>query len=111
MVLAVRVVGRLADGSPFDELIHTLDIAVGGARLGGLERMPLQQGDILEIRRKNRRACFKVMWVGEPGSSRTGHVGVQAVDAPADFWGIDVPIEGEAPIPVAARVIHSTQAR
>jgi len=98
MVLAVRVVGSSQNGSPFDELTHTLDIAFDGARLGGMERVPVQKGDIIELRRRNRRAKFRVMWVGEKGTPRTGHVGVHAVDAHPDFWGLEVPVQGEAPI-------------
>jgi hypothetical protein len=111
MVLGVRVVGHCS-GGPFDELTHTLDIALGGARLGGMERVSLQPGDVIEIRRKNRRASFKVMWVGESGTPRTGQVGLQAIDAPRDFWGLEVPVEGEAPVPIAARIVqHDDHAR
>jgi hypothetical protein len=99
MVLAVRVVGASENGSQFSELIHTLDIAADGARLGGMERVPVQKGDIIELRRKTRRGHFRVMWVGEKGSRRSGHVGVQAVDVHSDFWGVEVPIQGEASIP------------
>jgi len=106
MVLAVRVVGQATTGSGFDGLAHTLDIALGGARLGGMEKAQLQPGDVIEIRRKNRHASFKVMWVGESHTPRAGHVGVQAIDAPLDFWGLEVPIEGEAPIPILGHVAH-----
>src|ERR1700761_7189848 len=95
MVLAVRVLGQVSGGPGFDELVHTLDIALGGARLGGMDKVELQPGDVIEIRRKNRRASFKVMWVAEPNSPRAGQIGVQAIDAPLDFWGLEVPIEGE----------------
>lgn len=105
MVLAVRVVGSSTDGSSFDELTHTLDIAVDGARLGGMERLDLQPGDIIELRRRSRRGRFRVMWVGEKGSPRTGHVGVHAIEAHPDFWGIEVPVQGEAPI----TLIHNQQ--
>jgi hypothetical protein len=106
MVLAVRVLGRAAAGAEFDELVHTLDIAIGGARLGGVERLPLQPGDTLEIRRKNRRASFRVKWVGGASTPKQGQIGVEAIDAPTDFWGLEVPIEGEAPIPSLGRIVH-----
>jgi len=105
MVLAVRVVGSSTSGSQFDELTHTLDIAMDGARLGGMERVELQPGDIIELRRRNRRGRFRVMWVGEKGSPRTGHVGVHAIEIHPDFWGIEVPVQGEAPI----TMIHNQQ--
>ncbi len=108
MVLAVRVLGQSA-GASFDELTHTLDVAIGGARLAGMHRLPLQPGDVIEVRRKNRKANFTVMWVGEPGTPRTGQVGLQSLDAPSDFWGIEVPVEGEAPIPVTGRLVNQTR--
>lgn len=108
MVLGVRVLGEPASG-PFDELAHTLDIAMGGVRLGGVERLPLQVGDVIEIRRKNRRGSFEVKWIGTPGTPRTGQVGLRAIEIPPDFWGLELPIQGEAPIPIMARVIHSAE--
>ena len=95
MVLGVRAIGNGAGDAAFDELTHTLDIGMGGARLGGMENFPGKAGDVIEIRRRYCRGKFKVMWVGEPGSERAGQVGLQAVDAPKDFWGLQVPFEGE----------------
>ena len=98
MVLAVRVVGSSKNGPQFDELTHTLDIAMDGARLGGMERVPLHKGDVIELRRKMRHGRFRVMWVGEKGTPRSGHVGLHAIDAPPDFWGLEVPVQGEATV-------------
>lgn len=111
MVLAVRVVGCSRNGSPYDELTHTLDIAMDGARLGGMERIEVQPGDVLELRRKMRHGRFRVMWVGEKGSPRSGHVGLHAIDAPPDFWGLEVPVQGEAPIaPIHGRPVQEQHA-
>ena len=110
MVLGVRVLGSSKDGSQFDELTHTVDIALDGARLGGMERLSIHPGDVIEVRRRNRHAKFRVMWVGQPGTSRTGHVGVQAIDAPPNFWGLEVPKEGEAPaVPIHGRVVPTEE--
>lgn len=95
MVLGVRAIGKGTGDAAFDELTHTLDIGRGGARLGGMEKFPGKAGDVIEIRRRYCRGKFRVMWVGEPESERAGQVGLQAVDAPKDFWGLEVPFEGE----------------
>ncbi|MGZ4816529.1 MAG: hypothetical protein ACXVZV_14025 [Terriglobales bacterium] len=108
MVLGVRVLGDSATG-PFDELTHTLDIAMGGVRLGGMQRLQLRVGDVVEIRRKSRRGTFKVMWVGESGTPRTGQMGLQAIEVPPDFWGLEVPAEGEAPVPISGRAVHQAE--
>lgn len=110
MVLAVRVLGSNKNGSQFDELTHTLDIALDGARLGGMERVAVAPGDVIELRRRNRRGSFKVMWVGQPGTPRSGHVGVHAIEAPPDFWGLEVPHEGEvAKVPVQPQTTGSAE--
>jgi hypothetical protein len=93
MVLGVRAIGQAANGSLFDQLTHTLDIAREGVRLGGMQRWGLQKGDIVEIRRRTRRAQFRVMWVGERGTPRTGHVGLEAVEIGPDFWGLEIPAD------------------
>lgn len=94
MVLSVRAVGRDASGKTFNLLTHTLDIALSGIRLGGIN-LQLKVGDMVEIQRKHRKARFKVCWVGEPGSPRTGHVGLQAVDPEFNIWDLELPVESE----------------
>ncbi len=100
MVLGVRAIRRGPGELGFDELTHTLDIGLGGARLGGVEHLPLKKDDVIEIRRRYCRGKFRVMWVGEPGTERAGQVGLQAIDAPKDFWGLEVPFEGEIVLPL-----------
>ncbi len=95
MVLAVRVIGKTQDGQEFDELTHTIDIAVNGARLGGMHRLQLRKGDIIEVRRHQRRAKFRIVWIGEQGTPRFGHVGIQGIDMFPNFWGLDLPNQGE----------------
>lgn len=95
MVLAVRVSGRTADGLEFDELTHTIDIAINGGRLGGMQSLKLRKGDVVEVKRLQRKAKFRVVWIGEPGTTRSGHVGIQAISALPNFWGLDLPEQGE----------------
>jgi hypothetical protein len=95
MVLAVRVSGKTADGKKFDELTHTIDIATSGGRLGGMQGLDLREGDVVEVRRSNRKGTFKIVWIGAPASTRYGHVGLQAIHVPPNFWGLDLPQDGE----------------
>ena len=101
MVLAVRVVGTTSDGIDFDELTHTIDISTTGARLGGLFDVKLQKGEVIEIRRHQRRAKFRVIWIGGPGTPRFGHVGVKGIDMLPNFWGLELPTSGETATPIA----------
>lgn len=95
MVLGVHALGQDKGGVPFDELTYTLDIGANGVRLGGMEGVMLELGDVVEIRRRHKRAQYCVMWVGEPGTQRTGHVGLRGISIPENFWGIELPVEGE----------------
>jgi hypothetical protein len=63
----------------------------------------LHKGDVVEIRRQNRKARFRIVWVGEKGSARYGHVGVQSVDAPPNFWGLNLPTDGEVVVPASEK--------
>jgi hypothetical protein len=98
MVLAVRVSGVDSQGQKFDMLTHTLDLSLCGVRIGGLSGIALREGSTVLIHRKNRKATFRITWVGAQGTARTGHVGLQSIDAPPEFWGLELPHEGERPV-------------
>ena len=102
MVLGVRIVGRDSESGEFDELTHTLDIAIGGARVAGPYRRVLKIGDIVELRRKHRRARFRVVWVAAPGSGKDGQAGLKAIDGLADFWDLPMPLQGDVSPPLRA---------
>ena len=95
MVLGVRVVGTDKNGQPFELLTHTVDISLSGVRLGGMSKVAIAEGGTVSIHRKTRKANFRITWVGVSGTPRTGHVGLQSIDAPPEFWGLDLPLEGE----------------
>ncbi len=90
-VLPVRVVGTDSEGKPFEQLSCTLDISGQGARLSGI-RAPLVAGTTVQVYYKNRRAPFRVMWVGAAGSRTEAQVGVVTADPEAHFWR-EVPTE------------------
>jgi hypothetical protein len=103
MVLAVRVSGKTTDGREFDELTHTIDIAVNGARLGGMQQLKLNKGDIVEVKRHQRKAKFRVVWIGESGTARHGHVGIQSINMLPNFWGLELPEQGEVAATIRSR--------
>ena len=101
MVLGVRAIGQGPGDVGFDELTHTLDIGLGGVRLGGVEHLPLKKDDVIEIRRRYCRGKFRVMWVGEAGTERAGQVGLQAMDAQKGSGGSRCPSRGNSSCPSA----------
>ena len=66
-------------GRAFIQSAKTLDISSAGARISGLN-CQLDPGSVLSIQLGNRRARFEVLWVGEPGSSREGEIGLKCVE-------------------------------
>jgi hypothetical protein len=82
-VLPVRISGKAADGKTFDELTYTLDISRTGVRV--VLPQTVAKDEILTISYRQRKATFKVMWVGsENGRDNVG--GLAAMDASVVLW-------------------------
>lgn len=67
---------------------HTLDISSMGARLADFGE-PLRLGEFLQIRSGQREAVFRVAWIGLPGSSTAGHIGVECLTTETNIWDLD----------------------
>lgn len=87
--LPIRVSGTDFNGNPFAQDAETINISRRGARLHWLTclRGP---GELIEVRYKNEKARFKVVWIGELGTSEQGQVGIEAVDKKY-IWGTALP--------------------
>jgi hypothetical protein len=63
----------------------TYEISTNGARLvapPGIKSV----GQTIWLQRQNRRAKYKVMWIGENGSSLQGQVGVECMEPANVIW-------------------------
>jgi len=63
----------------------TYEISTSGARLvapPGIKSV----GQTIWLQRQNRRAKYKVMWIGENGSSLQGQVGVECMEPANVIW-------------------------
>src|SRR5215467_12483617 len=63
----------------------TYEISTHGARLvapPGIKTV----GQTIWLQRQNRRARYKVMWIGEPGTSLAGQVGVECLEPANVIW-------------------------
>jgi hypothetical protein len=63
----------------------TYEISTNGARLvapPGIKKV----GQTIWLQRQNRRARYKVMWIGESGSSLEGQVGVESLEPSNVIW-------------------------
>jgi CheY-like chemotaxis protein len=81
--LAVRVVQPRAGQRV--QSAQTVDISNSGARLTGLTE-PLHVGEILTLECGNRKAPFRVVWVGTPNTTSAGQAGLVCLTPDADVW-------------------------
>lgn len=63
----------------------TYEISMVGARLVALSGVTCQ-GQIIWLQRHNKRARYKVMWIGEPGSPQAEQIGVETLEPANVIW-------------------------
>src|SRR4029077_5463086 len=67
----------------------TYEISTNGARLvmsPGIKTT----GQTIWVQRHNRRARYKVVWIGEAGSSLEGQVGVETLEPANVIWEAEI---------------------
>jgi hypothetical protein len=93
--LRVTVKGLDAKGNPFAQSAYTVDLSRDGARLDGVGFLT-KPGDTIEVRRRWRKARFKVVWIGQVGTSESNHVGVFGLQGDKNIWHVELP-DGKSP--------------
>lgn len=83
----VLVWGMNASGSPFFQQAHTVDAGLFGVCIEGLAN-PVVVGEVLGLKARDRKARFKVVWVGQSGTNEAGKVELIPLDKDWDFWGV-----------------------
>jgi hypothetical protein len=63
----------------------TYEISTNGARLVAPPGIK-NAGQVIFLQRQNRRAKYKVMWIGEAGTSLQGQVGVETLEPSNVIW-------------------------
>lgn len=63
----------------------TYEISTNGARLVAPPGIK-NAGQVIWLQRQNRRAKYKVAWIGEPGTSLEGQVGVESLEPSNVIW-------------------------
>ena len=83
IAIAVKVFssGRTTDA----QTCCTYDISATGARLVAPHGVR-EVGQVVSLQRLSRRAAYKVVWIGKPGTSRQGQVGVTAINPNNVIW-------------------------
>ena len=94
--LRVTVKGIDARGNPFAQSAYTVDLSKDGARLDGVGFLT-KPGETIEVRRRWRKARFKVVWIGQIGTSESNHVGVFGLQSDKDIWHVELPDSDSPP--------------
>jgi hypothetical protein len=63
----------------------TYEISILGARLASMPGIN-KVGQVIWLQRLNRRAKYKVMWIGQSGTSQEGQVGVESMEPGNVIW-------------------------
>jgi hypothetical protein len=85
VTLEVRIAGIDANGRPLLQAAKTRNISRQGALLEGIQGT-FKRDEIISVTWKNNKARFRVAWVGNPGTTSAGQIGVQSVDPSKCLW-------------------------
>jgi hypothetical protein len=83
--LRVQVRGMDRIGNPFVQSASAIDISQNGARLEGVGYLTLP-GETIEVKCRWRKARFRVVWVGQIGTTEANQIGVRSLEPEKDIW-------------------------
>lgn len=81
----VKVWGLDRHGKPFMQHARTLDVTNLGARLIGVDCVTL--GETIGIQSGDRKARFKVVWMGRENTPKAGQIGVHCLEPEKEVFG------------------------
>src|SRR6267142_2738268 len=87
--LRVIVNGIDPKGHPFAQSAYTVDLSEDGARLDGIGFLTTP-GQTIEVRRLWRKARFRVVWIGQLGTTESNQVGV-VLQSEKNIWRVELP--------------------
>jgi hypothetical protein len=88
--LRVIVKGVDPKGHAYSQSAYTVDLSQDGARLDGVGFLTAP-GQTIEVRRFWRKARFRVVWIGQVGSSESNQVGVYGLESDKNIWRVELP--------------------
>jgi len=102
----VRIFGTDAAGQIFSEKVFTVNVSRHGVELTGVKAQP-KVAEIIGLTYGQTKSHFRVMWVGEAGSPKLGHIGLLNLSPEKPFW--DFPLPGPT-VDGVARDVHDRRA-
>lgn len=85
--LRVVVKGTDPNGHPFKQRTYTVNLSEDGARLDGVGFLT-SPGQIIEVQRLWRRKKYRVVWVGQIGSTESNQVGIMGLQSEKHLWHV-----------------------
>jgi hypothetical protein len=85
--LRVTVKGTDAHGHRYVQSAYTIDLSQEGARLDGIGFLT-SPGQTIEVSRHWRKANFRVIWIGQVGTTEANQVGIFGLQADKNIWPI-----------------------
>lgn len=92
-VVPVRIFGTDSNGQIFSEKLSTLNVSRQGAELGGVQAQ-LKMGEIIGLTFGTNKVHFRIMWVGAPGTPKTGRIGLLNLSPDKPLWDFTLPGPG-----------------
>jgi hypothetical protein len=99
-VLPVKIKGKDSTGKGFEELVHTLDVTVQGARLGSIHH-ELNVFDEITVFYRQRKMQFRVVWVKKMHGTSEFQIGLQALSQDQESWGLGAQLKDEVRLKTA----------
>jgi len=88
--LRVKVAGRDSSGNEFKQVAYTQDVSQRGVRLRGAPSL-IERSSVVEVHHGWKKARFRVVWVGGPGTTEDGQAGLESLDPGSCLWGKPLP--------------------
>ena len=89
--LPVQVWGTDAQGKRFMQSAQTANVSATGAVLEGIA-VPVRAGEVIRVQCGDQKANFQVVWVGQPGTSKSGQMALKALVPGRWIWSAPVPV-------------------
>jgi hypothetical protein len=86
----VRIFGTDAEGKIFSEKVLTANVSKQGVQLSGVQAQP-KIDEIIGLTYGATKSHFRVKWVGKPGTTLAGHLGLLNLSPEKTFWDFPLP--------------------
>jgi hypothetical protein len=83
--IRVSVKGIDANGNAFKQTVQTINISRSGARLDGPSCLK-GPGDVILVKRRWKKAKFRVVWVGQLGTPEAYQLGICLLEPEKKVW-------------------------